>query len=432
MTKPESLRSELVEALDRSRIEFEEAVQTGSIVLTSPAIEIKGNVPTRGRKKPRRRQRGTGSVRERFPGKWEMRYKDHDEMIAAPNKTAAHAELEKWVERIRNGGLPKKGTMTFGELVDRYLAARKGKVAPTTLAWYRRNADQHLCPILGEMALPEITTAHIEAALDGARDRSRTKRRGEHLGPASIRNLFVAMRAVLAWTVKKKLVTENVALAVELPTTACDVAERAFLGVDDVKTFLAATHGTELEAIVATAIFTGLRRSELCALQWGDLDLEDGRYTVRRAAANVDGKVIIKAPKSKTSRRSDHLSPFVVAALRRHRDEQQARYLSLGLAARLHGDARRGPSSSIAAMGARGTQTNSRNTSRGSCARRTCHGCVSTTYGTDSLRSLSRRGIRSRPSLKPSGTAGSRSPPRRTCISSTSRSARTPPHATPT
>jgi len=294
----------------------------------------------RRRNEVRRRQRGTGSVRERFPGKWEMRYKHHCEMIGAPTKTEAQDHLEKWVERIKNGGLPKSGTMTFGELSDLYLAARKREVEPTTLAWYRRNFQQHLRPTLDDLLLRDITAAHIEAVLDGARDTSRTTRRGAPLGMTSLRNLLVAVRAVLAWGVKRKHVGENVASDVNLPA-ATEVAERPFLGVGDVKTFLRATEGTELEAIVATAIFTGLRRSELCALQWGDLDLDERRITVRRAAANVDGKVIVKAPKTRKSRRTDHLSPFVAQVLRHHRDEQQARYLKLGLAARLHGDARK-------------------------------------------------------------------------------------------
>jgi len=293
----------------------------------------------RGRNKPRRRQRGTGSVRERFPGKWEMRYKEHDEMVSAATKTEAFELLGKWVERIRNGGLPKKGTMTFTDLADRYLAARKRSVAPTTLAWYRRNFEQHLRPALGGLAVVDITAAHIEEMLDGARDRSRTKHRGAALGPTSVRNLLVAVRAVLTWALRQGLVEKNVALIVEMPGESH--VERAVLGVDDVKTFLAATAGTELDPIVATAIFTGLRRAELCGLQWGDIDLDVGRITVQRAAANLDGKVIVKAPKTKKSRRTDYLSPFVVAVLRRHRDEQQARYLKLGLAARLHGAARK-------------------------------------------------------------------------------------------
>jgi integrase len=78
----------------------------------------------------------------------------------------------------------------------------------------------------------------------------------------------------------------------------------------------------ELETIVTVAIGTGLRRSELCALYWSVLDLERGTISVRRAAENLDGKVIIKATKTKRSQRTDHLPAFVMAALERHKATQ--------------------------------------------------------------------------------------------------------------
>jgi integrase len=115
----------------------------------------------------------------------------------------------------------------------------------------------------------------------------------------------------------------NVAKDVELPEAS--YVERAVMGVEDVKTLLAASADTVLEAVVPTAIGTGLRRAELCALRWTDLDLDDGVIRVRRAAAVLDGKVIIKAPKTKRSQRTDHLPAFVVAVLQRHKTAQLGR-----------------------------------------------------------------------------------------------------------
>lgn len=101
--------------------------------------------------------------------------------------------------------------------------------------------------------------------------------------------------------------------------------------LQDVGSILSAAMGSELEAIVAFSIGTGLRRSETCGLKWSDLDLETGTIRVQRAAVNVGGKVLIKATKTKTSRRTDYLSPFVVNALRRLRTEQARRHDALGI-----------------------------------------------------------------------------------------------------
>lgn len=62
-----------------------------------------------------------------------------------------------------------------------------------------------------------------------------------------------------------------------------------------------------------------------------DVAKEVGTIRVRRAAANADGKVIIKAPKTKRSKRVDHLPAFVIAVLWRHRAAQAQRHLALGI-----------------------------------------------------------------------------------------------------
>lgn len=270
--------------------------------------------------KRRRRQRETGSLRERAPGKWELRYKGHTSTILAVTKTEAMAELRSFVERVRNGGITQAGKMTLNELADLYLAAKERTKAPTTISWYKRNLNQHVRPALGNMHIAALLPAHIDKLLSQARNCSRTKKRGEPLGATTSRNLLIAVRAVLGFGVKRGLIMKNVAKDVELPEAS--YVERPVMGLDDVKALLGAARGTELEAIVPFAIGTGLRRSELCALRWSDLDLDATVLRVRRAVAVVDGKLIIKAPKTKGSQRTDHIPAFVIEILRRHKAEQ--------------------------------------------------------------------------------------------------------------
>ncbi|MGH7662462.1 MAG: site-specific integrase [Vulcanimicrobiaceae bacterium] len=83
---------------------------------------------------------------------------------------------------------------------------------------------------------------------------------------------------------------------------------------------------TAIEAAVVTAIGTGLRRGELLALQWRDIDLNAGTLTVNRAIEHVDGRTRFKEPKTKRSRRTISLPAFVVERLRQHRREQTERF----------------------------------------------------------------------------------------------------------
>ena len=79
---------------------------------------------------------------------------------------------------------------------------------------------------------------------------------------------------------------------------------------------LARHRGRALPAPVLTAIFTGLRASELRGLRWHDVDLKRGELHVRQRADRY-GK--IGRPKSEAGERTVPLPPMVVVALREHR-----------------------------------------------------------------------------------------------------------------
>lgn len=73
--------------------------------------------------------------------------------------------------------------------------------------------------------------------------------------------------------------------------------------------FLETIRGDRLEALYLLAVTTGLRRAELLAIRWEDLDLEAGTLRVR-------------GTKTASSRRPAALPAPVVDALRRHRQAQ--------------------------------------------------------------------------------------------------------------
>ena len=294
------------------------------------------------KQRPKRRQRshGTGSVQEIIAGQkyvvtYELprvgaigRRRQKRETIFG-TKRAADERLRDRLAEVRSGAYPDEDKLTFNQRADRYLVAKALNKEPTTIAWYTRHLTQHVRPVIGAMQHRMIKSHHIQALLAESRNQSRTARRGEELNPTSMRNLLVATRSVLGWAVKQGLIARNVADNVEAP--ASTHVERVVVDLANVKLVLAAAAGFELDSLVATAIGTGLRRTELCGLQWGDIDFGAGTIRVCRAAANVDGKVIINAPKTRRSSRIDHLPAFVLAVLRRHHAAQVSRHLELGI-----------------------------------------------------------------------------------------------------
>jgi len=128
---------------------------------------------------------------------------------------------------------------------------------------------------------------------------------------------------ILSDALKWGLIARNVAQAVEPPSPVRK--EMSTLDREEVQRLLAEVEGTEWYALYHLAIFTGLRRSELLGLRWGDVDLEHQTLRVVQTLHELyDGRVVIEQPKTAKSRRSVALTPASVEVLRAHRAQPSA------------------------------------------------------------------------------------------------------------
>ncbi len=103
--------------------------------------------------------------------------------------------------------------------------------------------------------------------------------------------------------------------------------ELQVLTPQQVKLLLAEAHNTRHYALIATAVYTGLRQGELLGLRWQDVDLEAGKLTVARQLGL--GKRFSE-PKSAAGRRTLDISAPLIAILREHRAQQNELRLMLG------------------------------------------------------------------------------------------------------
>ena len=129
---------------------------------------------------------------------------------------------------------------------------------------------------------------------------------------AMTRKVLVSLRALLNTAQRQGLVAQNVALAIRVSAQARHVEKVEILTPDQVRLLLEKVSKLWRPWLV-TAIFTGLRASEMRGLRWTDIDLQAGRLTV---AQRADEKGVIGSPKSASSRRSLPLPPIVVSTLK--------------------------------------------------------------------------------------------------------------------
>jgi integrase len=92
---------------------------------------------------------------------------------------------------------------------------------------------------------------------------------------------------------------------------------------DDIQTILSEAKSTPYYSLFYLALFTGMRRSELLALRWADVDLIMAEISVNRSMHRLqDGQTIFKSPKTDKARRTISLSPSTCHVLREHQDAQ--------------------------------------------------------------------------------------------------------------
>jgi integrase len=217
---------------------------------------------------------------------------------------------------IDNGALAGPVRRTFATFVAGWLEHKEAVegLKPSTARGYRHKLAQYVLPAIGDLRVSAITVEDLNQLYRAM------ARRG--LAPATIRQTHAIIRGALAAAERAELVTRNVATKATLPP-APRLGERRIVVWTDEQTsaFLATIAGRPYAMALTTAAYTGMRRGELVALRWGDVDLDEGTILVCRAAAEGDDGYVEGTPKSHSARVVD-IGPALVEQLRAHRRRQ--------------------------------------------------------------------------------------------------------------
>ena len=281
----------------------------------------------------------TGSIRPQGKGSWEIRlylgrneagrkrYKSH---TVKGTKRDAQRELAKLLNSVHEGNYVSPARLTVAEFVERWLTDyAKQKVAAKTFERYAELLRLHLVPQLGKHALSKLEPLHIQHAYSKLLENGRRDGKGG-LSAQTVVHCHRVLRKALQHAVKWQLVVRNPAAAADAPRV--ERREMSTLDETGVAALFQAVRGTRLELPVVLAITTGLRRGELLALRWRDVDLEKGVLAVRQSIEQTKGRLAFKEPKTKRGRRVVALPNVAIEALRRHRTTQAKRRLQLGSA----------------------------------------------------------------------------------------------------
>jgi len=245
-------------------------------------------------------------------------------------KKEAEKRLAELLHQLDTGMFMKPGKTTLTEYLERWLKDYAWpNLAPRTAEGYGTIIRQHLIPKLGNLLLTQVKPEHLQKYYSEMLNSGRcNSSRG--LSAQTVRHHHTALHKALQTAVEWGLLSRNVADAVRPPRA--ERPEMRTWGEDDITHFLEAAKHTPYYALFYTALFTGMRRSELLALHWQDVDFILSQVYVSRSLHQLrDGSYVFRPTKTAKGRRTVALPPSAILVLNEHRGKQERDRAMLGI-----------------------------------------------------------------------------------------------------
>lgn len=243
-------------------------------------------------------QSGSWCCRIRIAGK--------DISITRDTREAAEAEAMAVKYGIIEVKETPKGRKTLQQALTEYIEVRKGSASPSTIYAYERYKENCFQGMMHTDVF-KTTDEQWQAAI---------KRESRGKSPKYIANVWGLVSSAINETTGRR---PNVKLPAKEQNT------RLYLEPDQIETFVQAVKGESIE-IAALLELSSLRRSEMLAIKWADVDLERKTIQVRGAKVySADGMVHKKQNKTRTSTRIIPIIPPLLEALKA--SQQKSEYV---------------------------------------------------------------------------------------------------------
>lgn len=244
-------------------------------------------------------------------------------------RKVAEAEMARRIHEIETGHVTSATRVTLAQFMERWLDAKKSSaLAYSTVERYEDLSRRYIVPALGAVQLNKLSPLQIEEAIGKWRSTTRGGGRKGKIGQRTVHHIYSTLRTALYQAQRWNVITRNPSANVDRVTRGA--SEIGALDEVAALQLIKALQGDALEIPTLVTVMTGLRRGELLALKWSDIDLQGAVLKVRRSLEIAGDELRFKEPKTPKSRRSIPLPGQVLAALRQHRVRQLETKLQIG------------------------------------------------------------------------------------------------------
>lgn len=277
----------------------------------------------------------SGAVRERKKGHWEIRIdlgRDasgkrmrHYSTFRGTKKEAV-AEKNRLIQVLGTGVDLDAERLNLGAFLDKWLKDHMpARVSAKTLDRYTEICSLHLKPHLGHIILAKLQPLQIQSAY-ASMGRGARKGGGD-LSARTVLHHHRVLRQALQQAVRWRMIPTNPADLIQAPRPARTTV--AVLSQEDAAALIAKVAAHWIHLPTALALHTGMRRGEILALRWNDVDFEHGEIHVTRSLEQIGRQLNFKGTKTGKGR-VVAMPAALVRVLRAHKARQAAERLRLG------------------------------------------------------------------------------------------------------
>ncbi|MCL1804358.1 MAG: site-specific integrase, partial [Eubacteriaceae bacterium] len=265
---------------------------------------------------------GMGTIKHRSDGRWEAQYsvgtdaktgKAIRRSVYGKTQGETRMKLLTALNEASTDELAIAASFTLEEWLRIWLDEYCGSIKFGTLVTYKASVENHIIPHLGAMQLHKLTNMQIQRMYNSI-----------DLSPKTVKNVHGVLHKALLQAKICGYIKQNPSDGVVLPRI--EKTEVKPLNSREIAMFMDFFKGSEYEAPMLFAVFTGLRVSELIGLDWSCIDFDRGLIRVYRQLLRVKEKgVPVRYEFSSTKNSKARIvpaAPFVLELLRSVKEKQ--------------------------------------------------------------------------------------------------------------
>jgi len=275
----------------------------------------------------KKRANGEGSIRKKPSGRWEGRYTQGidpvtgraiQKSVSAKTQAECKEKLAKAIRENRGVPLNHTGDYTAAEWCRLWFETySKPNIRYNTAKGYEGIIEHHIIPAIGAIKLKQLSSIHIQRMYNDLKENGRmprgAKQNDKPLSNTFVRRVHAVLQAALKQAVKERLIPYNPCENCRIPPK--DKKEMTILPPERIGRYLQEAEKYGVLPMFYLELSSGLRRGELLALQWEDLNVKERILTVNKQVTRMEGELDVTEPKTKNSVRKVALSQQAVDLL---------------------------------------------------------------------------------------------------------------------